>query len=117
MEIQYPLLLLLGIPIAIIIAFINFKKKKSMYNNGKKVANTKYYKNLSYYKNLVNRYRIKTIIIISTCVISVISSLVLTSRISKESTEDIEMKNRDIMICMDVSRINDGTRVSTYTES
>ena len=103
MEIAYPILIVISIPILIALILIRFKKA-NLYLQGKKVANTKYVEKTDYYKNLMRKYRILVISIKGICVICIILSVILTARIIKIDKLEKELYNRDIILCMDASR-------------
>ena len=102
MEIRYPFVIIIVI-ITIACCFIFTKKKNIKYKNGSKIANTQYLKNTNYYKKKIKEYNIsKKIIIILFC-FAIICSTILTSRLAKIETSNINQYNRDIFLCMDVS--------------
>ncbi len=104
MELTYPLVLYIGIPILIVlIILISIKRKKPNYKNGKKIANTQYAKKVPYYQKILQQYRILSIIIKIICVITIVISLVLLSRPSKVETSETKRYSRDIFLCLDVS--------------
>lgn len=102
MELAYPWVLYIGIPILIILILLKFKKKNT-YKNGKKIANTEYTKKLDYYKSIMRKYKILAFLIKTVCVISIIISLILLARPSKVENAESKKYNRDIFLCMDVS--------------
>ena len=55
------------------------------------------------HKNLLKRYKILTISLKACCIICIIFSVILTSRIIKIDTLEQDIYNRDIYLCMDVS--------------
>lgn len=103
MELIYPFILIIGIPIIIFLAVSNLKSK-DLYENGKKIANTRYIKELPYYKNILKKYKILTYIIQGICLLSIIMSLILLSRPAKIDTKENPKYARDIFLCMDVSQ-------------
>lgn len=102
MELVYPFVLIIGIPVVIFLFFINLKKDDS-YENGKKIANTEYVKELPYYKEILKKYRKLTYIIESLCAVSIIITLVLIARPAVIDTSENPNYARDIFLCMDVS--------------
>ena len=102
MEIAYPILIVISIPILIALILIKFKKA-NLYLQGKKVANTKYVEQTDYYKNLMRKYRFLVISVKSVCVICIVLSIILTARIIKIDKLEKELYNRDIILCMDAS--------------
>ena len=103
MEIAYPILIVISIPILIALILIKFKKA-NLYLQGKKVANSKYAQQTDYYKGLIRKYRLLVISIKTMCIICIFISVVLTARIIKIDKLEKELYNRDIFLCMDASR-------------
>ena len=102
MELAYPFVLILGVPIIICLIVINFKKDNS-YEKGKKIANTQYIKDMPYYKEILKKYKKLTYFIQGTCLVSIIMSLILLARPVKIDTLNNPKNARDIFLCMDVS--------------
>lgn len=102
MELIYPIVLYIGIPLLVFLTLIKFKNKIH-YKNGKKIANTQYAKQIDYYKKIMRKYKILSYIIKTTCIIAILISLVLIARPSKVETSETKQYNRDIFLCMDVS--------------
>jgi len=102
MELIYPFVLIIGIPVIIVLILLKFKKSDS-YENGRKIAGTEYIKELPYYKELIKKYKKLTYLIESVCIFLILMTLILLSRPAK--IENIENQNhsRDIFLCMDVS--------------
>ena len=102
MELRYPFVIFVGIVISLILSFVKIKKKTG-YKNGTKIANTKYAKSLPYYNILMKKYKIIRFMILAICIICILSSTVLLSRVSKTENENSKIYSRDIMLCLDVS--------------
>ena len=102
MELRYPFVVFVGIVIILILSFVKIKKKTG-YKNGTKIANTKYAKSLPYYNILMKKYKIIRFMILAICIICILSSTVLLSRVSKTENENSKIYSRDIMLCLDVS--------------
>lgn len=102
MELIYPLVLYIGIPILVFLILFRIKKKFT-YKDGKKIANTQYAKQIDYYKKIMIKYKILSLCLKTTCIIGIITSLVLIARPSKIETAESKKYNRDIFLCMDVS--------------
>lgn len=102
MEIRYPFVIL--IVLAVIIGLLLFTKKKDKkYKDGSKIANTEYLKSTPYYKKRLTIYKaIKTIFLL-VFVIAIITATILTSRLSKVETNNLNEYSRDIFLCMDIS--------------
>ena len=103
MEIKHPILLVILLITSIII-YILFKKKNKKYLNGSKIANTKYIMNNDYYKQILKKYNLFTYIIKIVCILSILCSSILISRLTKVERTNINQYNRDIFLCMDVSK-------------
>lgn len=102
MELVYPLVIFIGIIILIILIVLKLKRK-DVYKDGKKIANTKYVKSLPYYKEVIKRYKVLTNIIKIVCLVCIFLSLVLIARPVVVENTSSSMYNRDIFLCMDVS--------------
>lgn len=102
MELIYPWILAIGIPL-LIIGIIWKMKKPDIYITGKKVANTKYIENMPYYKKMVKRYKVLSNLIKGICSLCILVSLILLARPVSVETIDPSQYNRDIFLCMDIS--------------
>lgn len=106
MELRYPLVLLIGASVVLILFFISFlikPKKKKAYKNGRKIANTKLIKDTPFYKKLVIQYRVWLVIGRIGMVIMLIAGLLLIAQPHRYKVTTQVLYNRDIFICMDVS--------------
>lgn len=103
MELRYPLIVII-----LIIAFICYiffeKKRKVKFIKGTKIANTNYIKNTDYYKNKIKKYNTITKILKSCCLVSIIISIILIGRLAKIEKLNLNEYNRDIFLCMDISK-------------
>ena len=102
MELVFPWALYLGIPCLVVVCLLSFKKKE-VYNQGKRVANTSFVEETEEYKKVYMKYRILSGISIGALILSVVIGLVLISRPVKVDTITPEIRNRDIFLCMDIS--------------
>lgn len=102
MELMYPFVLIVGILFLIILIFVNLKKK-STYENGKKVANTQFVKEMPYYQEVMKKYKKLTSTIKILCIISMVMSLLLLARPCTIDASENPQYSRDIILCMDVS--------------
>ena len=102
MELIYPFVLYIGI-IAVFILCVIKLKKKAIYKDGTKIANTKYAKSVPYYDELMKKYKILSFSIKAICIVCICASLVLLSRPAKIETTSTSKYNRDIMLCLDTS--------------
>lgn len=103
MEIRYPFVIVIVL-IIFICSFMVFKKKINVYKKGSKIANTEYLKNTNYYKKKIREYNFAKKILLTLFCIAIICSTILVSRLAKIETSNINQYNRDIFLCMDVSR-------------
>lgn len=106
MEFRYPLVLLVGISVVLIMLFVSFlikPHKKNEYVEGKKIANTKIIKDTPFYKKLIKKYKIWLIIGRLGTVITLIGAILLVSEPFQYKVTTQVIYNRDIFICMDVS--------------
>ena len=103
MELVYPFVIFIGIPIIIFLIVLNIKKPH-VYKEGKKVANTKYIKEIPYYNDVIKKYKILSYLIKIICIISIFLSLLLLARPATEDTNNNPLYNRDIFLCIDVSQ-------------
>lgn len=102
MELINPIVIYVGIPILIIIS-VSKLKKRDIYKNGKKVANTQYVEEIPYYKEIMKNYKRLTYFIKGVCILAILMAIILLARPAKIDTSDSIMYNRDIFLCMDVS--------------
>lgn len=102
MEIRYPIIFFIII-ITITCNLIFIKKKETKYKTGTKIANTHYLKNSDYFQKKLKQFKILKIILLISFGITIITSAMLLSRLSKTDTINTNQYNRDIYLCMDVS--------------
>ena len=103
MELRYPFIIIIVIIVIILYFFIS-KKKIVKYKIGSKIANTQYIKNTDYYKKKIKKYNILRRLIIACFCTSILCSTILISRLAKIETINTDIYNRDIFLCMDVSK-------------
>lgn len=103
MELVYPFVIYIGIPILFGLLFFKFHKKNLKFKEGKKIANTKYVKNTPYYQDVLKKYKMLTYWIEGLCVVSIVLALVLIARPVVVEQEEAAQYNRDIFLCLDVS--------------
>lgn len=114
LNIMYPLIIILALVAMIIVFFI--LKKRQGFKKGIIIANTKYVKNSKYYKKLMYKERIYKIIIHACCIIGIILSAILTSRLNYSERFEEDVYNRDILLCMDVSQSTDALNAKLISE-
>ena len=102
MELRYPIVLIIGVILIIVLMFAK-NKKKLEYNDGKKIANTKYVKELAYYKKAIKKYKIITYIMKGLYALAILMSIILIARPVKFSVNNNPKYNRDIILCIDTS--------------
>ncbi len=104
MELTYPWVLYIGIPLLVVFIVILFLlKKKEKYKTGKKIANTQYAKNNPYYSKILTKYKVLTALLNIFCIFCIAISLVTLARPAKVETAESRLNNRDIFLCLDVS--------------
>ena len=113
MELKYPWILIIGIPLLIFL--IVFKiKKENKYKTGIKIANTQYAKKIPYYQTKLAQYKILTTVLKVFCIICICISVLLISRPIKVETSETKQHSRDIFICIDASTsVNSATKEFT----
>ncbi|MBR3211417.1 MAG: VWA domain-containing protein [Bacilli bacterium] len=102
MEIKYPLFLVISFVLILLYLFYPSKKKEEK-KKKEKIANTSFVKNTAYYKKIFKNYQIYKIILLISFGVAILSSILLSSRIQKTETHDLNEYKRDIILCMDVS--------------
>ena len=102
MALRYPFLIIVIIG-SIIIYFFLTKKKQKKYNDGSKIANTKYIKNTEYFRTKIKKYQLAKKVLLVFFAISIICSSILICRLAKIQNIDNTIYNRDIFLCMDIS--------------
>lgn len=102
MELMYPIAIIICFVIVIALFIINFNKKNK-YEDGKKVANTKYIKETEYYKNIVKKYNFLSKLLKICSVICILICSVLISRPVTVVNKSDEKNNRDIIMSLDIS--------------
>ena len=102
MELRYPILVIIGL-IVVILIFILIKSKKKTYKQGNKIANTHFIKNTTYYQKKIKQY--KTLLLLSKllCLFVIFISFYLLSRPYTTDKIDKKQYSRDIILCMDIS--------------
>jgi len=102
MEIRYPVVLIF-IPLVLFLVFFFTKKKKAIYKEGSKIANTDLIMKTDYFKKKIREYNIIKNFVYVSFVAIIILLLLLISRPSKLDKKEINKYNRDIILCMDIS--------------
>ncbi len=102
MDLVCPAVLYIGVLCAILLLFLN-RKKKTEYKDGTKVANTAFVEETEYYKKLWKRYRCLRAVALAGLWLSMIACLFLLARPAKMQTIHPQLHNRDIFMCIDVS--------------
>lgn len=103
MELRYPLVIYIGLPIILLLIILKLKKPID-YTKGKKIANTKYVEENPYYKEIMKKYKILTYSIKGICALTMLTSLLLLARPIMIDTQDSALYSRDIFLCMDTSQ-------------
>ena len=106
MELMYKYVLVIGlivVALAIGIMFFIGKKRRDVFKEGIKAANTAKIRGTSRYKKLSTIYLSLRIVMVVALIGSILASIVLVSRPYKTEENTTEVKKRDIIICLDVS--------------
>lgn len=102
MELIFPWVLYIGLPVVIILPFLKFKNKDT-FKKGKKVANVGLVEETSYYKKLMRRYKFFSALALTGLLLAIGVCFVMMSRPVEVETINEEIRNRDIFLCMDIS--------------
>lgn len=104
MELVFPWVLYIGVPVLLGLLLLNFlKKKKDVYEKGQKVANVGFIEETSYYKKLFMQYKVLCAIVLGCLLVSIGICFVMIARPAKIDKINPEIHNRDIFLCMDTS--------------
>lgn len=102
MELMFPIALGIGIAVILALIFIRFKKSNE-YKTGVRVANAGGVEATPYFKSLVKKYMIYKIVSLVSLLLAIASSFLLMARIAEVTTISPEIENKDIFICLDIS--------------
>lgn len=102
MELVFPLAIYLGVPLAIVLLFLGFKKK-DVYKDGQKVANTSFLEETPLYKHLIRQYKCFRLLALGGLWIALVIAIIMLARPAEVDQIHPELHNRDIFICMDIS--------------
>lgn len=102
MELIYPWIIYIGIPVLVVLSIIKFNRK-SVFKEGKKVANIDLVEQTELYKRLRRQYKIFGTMALVCLLLAIGCGFVLLSRPSKVEQVNTELRNRDIFLCMDIS--------------
>ena len=100
MELMYPIAIIVCLIISIVILL--FKKKK-IYTDGKKVANTKYIRETEYYKKKIKRYKILSNVVKILSIVCIVITSILIARPVTVQVKSEDKYNRDVLLGLDVS--------------
>ena len=115
MELIFPWVLYIGIPIVLFLFLFNWKHKIP-YQEGKKVANTSFIEENPYYQKLYKQYRFFCAALLGCLLIAITLCVVMLSRPAKVKTITSEIRNRDIFLCMDISDSMDELNLKMCSE-
>lgn len=102
MALVFPWVLYIGVPVVILLVLLRFKRK-DIYQNGKKVANTGLIEETSFYKKIYKEYKLLSGAAMLALLAAIAIGWVLLSRPAKVDIVSPEIRNRDIFLCMDIS--------------
>ena len=98
-----PLIAIIAITVTTILHFRKRKLRKPKHDNSSLIAHTKTIRELPEYKAAKKRYNMLLCLAAVLFVISASSITVVTSRLVSVEDSHSDQKNRDIMLCLDVS--------------
>lgn len=109
MELKHRIIFIAGIFVAILLIIISFFdfKSKSNYTGGKKTAGNIYTREEAYFKKRLFLYRLLNAVIYVCCITTVVILSFIIAGPYREETVVKDKFNRDIMLCIDVSRSMD----------
>lgn len=102
MELKYPFMIAVGIPVIIVLALITYGVRKK-YKDGRRVANTDLVEETSYFKRKLFEYRLCSVIVIVSIVLALSILMVTIARPFRSKQTITEIHNRDIFLCLDTS--------------
>ena len=102
---MFPWVLYSGLILVIVLLLLNLLKwkKKDTYKEGNKVTNTSFLEETPYYKQLYKKYKIYCSVSLISLIFAILMCSVLLARPAMVQTENPEIHNRDIFLCMDAS--------------
>ncbi len=104
MELKYPIILYIGIPVLIAgLVVMHIFGRKRKYRGGRKVANTGFFRKLSEYESQKQLRRVLAIVLEACIIGALIMSMILAARPFRTETTSNGVKKRDIFLCLDVS--------------
>lgn len=115
MELVFPLAIYVGVPAIIILLFVGFKRK-DIFKDGKKVANTGFIEETELYKRLKRNYKCFAILAMAGLWLSLLLSVIMLARPAQIDKINPQIHNRDIFICMDVSTSSDEINLNICKE-
>lgn len=106
MELIFPWVLYIGIPIVMLLPVVK-RKKQDVFKEGQRVANTGFIEETPYYKKLLKEYKLFCRIAMGSLLVAIGLCVVMLSRPAKVDVVNPEIHNRDIFLCMDISNSMD----------
>ncbi len=102
MELVFPGVLYIGIPIVILFPFLKWKKEEK-YREGKKVANTDFIEATPLYQKLLKQYKLFCNMTLVCLLGAILVCVIMIARPATIEKISPEIHNRDIFLCMDIS--------------
>ncbi len=102
MELVFPWVIFVAIPVVIFLPLLRFKKKDD-YKRGKKVANVNFVEETPYYKKLLKQYKVYSSVALASLLAAIAVCFAMLARPAEVETVHYDIHNRDIFLCMDVS--------------
>lgn len=115
MELIYPWIIYIGVAVLVILSIIRLNNR-SVFREGKRVANTELVEQTELYKKLKRQYKIFSMTAIICLLLAIGCGFILLSRPSKVEQVNTELHNRDIFLCMDISSSMDELNVEMVSK-
>lgn len=115
MELVYPKILYIGLPILAVILIFYFKRPEK-YKKGKKVSGASILEDSKEYKRMVIKYKVYGILMNVILVASIIVTMIIAARPHRVKVVSEDRVNRDIILCLDVSDSTDEMNLAMCDE-
>ena len=115
MELINPWAIYIGLGLVLLVFIVSFFLKDK-YKKGRKTANTDILKEMPEYKRLLRIYGLYKVIVIVAIIIAILACSVIISRPVEVQMDTIEISNRDIYICLDISTSMDELNLELLDE-
>lgn len=102
MDLMNPYFIYIGIPIFIFLG-IGYWGYSNKFKKGRKVANTEFIENTKYFKRRLFEFRFCSVLAIVSLVLALSILMFIIARPNRSHQNETEIRNRDIMLCLDTS--------------